>query len=72
MSQFLADAAHKLHTPLTALRTNIELLHEAHPADVAVARALTQIERLTVLTDDLPDLSRIENNAPSPTPGIAI
>jgi signal transduction histidine kinase len=66
LRQFVADAAHELHTPLTALRTNLELA----PDDPFVERAQAQVERLEKLTTGLLDLSRIEAAArdPSQTP----
>ena len=59
LRRFVADAAHELHTPLTALRTNLELNQEAH-GDTTNARALQQLERLEGLADDLLALSSIE------------
>ena len=60
---FVADAAHELHTPLTALHTNLELA--ADEADVArrslfLERAQEQGSRLETLVSGLLDLSRIE------------
>lgn len=62
LRRFVADAAHELHTPITALRTSIELAIEA-PQKTLLQRALRQVERLQVLTDDLLDLSRLDANA---------
>lgn len=59
LRQFVSDAAHELHTPLTALRTNLELANDARNSE-AVARAQTQVSRLEALTAGLLDLSRIE------------
>lgn len=60
---FVSDAAHELNTPLTALKTNLELA--ATEADAAqrqefLSRALEQNQRLEKLTSNLLDLSRIE------------
>ncbi|MFN8374542.1 MAG: HAMP domain-containing sensor histidine kinase [Anaerolineae bacterium] len=71
LRHFVADAAHELHTPLTALRTNLELATD-EPRDAArqnyIARAEAQILRLEALMDGLLSLSRIEagdaTNAP--------
>jgi signal transduction histidine kinase len=63
LRRFVSDAAHELHTPLTALRTNLELAagEEGDSAQRAfVERAQEQIERLEALTGELLDLSRIE------------
>jgi signal transduction histidine kinase len=63
LRRFVADAAHELHTPLTALRTNLELgSAEANPQPF-INRAQTQVERLETLTRDLLDLSRLETGA---------
>ena len=56
LRRFVADAAHELHTPLTALRTHLELA----PDDEHVARAQGQVARLEALTGGLLSLSRIE------------
>jgi signal transduction histidine kinase len=63
LRHFVADAAHELHTPLTALRTNMELAADEPNDDTRygyIMRAETQIQRLESLTDSLLDLSRIE------------
>jgi signal transduction histidine kinase len=55
LRRFVADAAHELGTPLTALRTNLELIdHDNMP------RALEQVDRMDSLTRSLLDLSRLE------------
>lgn len=63
LRQFVADAAHQMHTPLTALRTNLELAtdraEDAAP-NVYLARAQGQVARLTTLTDELLQLARVE------------
>ncbi|MHB0877801.1 MAG: sensor histidine kinase [Anaerolineae bacterium] len=67
LRRFAADAAHELHTPLTALRTDLELLAaSAATAEAAplVRRAQEQTERLQALTGGLMDLSRLEAGAP--------
>jgi signal transduction histidine kinase len=63
LRRFVADAAHELNTPLTALRANLDLAIE-DPSDderstfVALARA--DVERLEQLASDLLDLSQVE------------
>lgn len=64
LRRFAADAAHELHTPLTALRTNLELVRETHNSPAA-QRALEQVHRMEALADDLLNLSRIETHVDS-------
>jgi len=66
LRRFVADAAHELHTPLTALRTNLELAQTAEDPREYLSRVAEQIGRLEHLTSDLLDLSRIEGGAPEP------
>jgi signal transduction histidine kinase len=68
---FVSDAAHELNTPLTALKTNLELA--ANETDttqkgIFLARALEQNRRLELLTSSLLDLSRIEAAQATPDP----
>jgi two-component system sensor histidine kinase MprB len=63
--QLVADASHELRTPVTSLRTNIEILQQAHDIDAAqrqqlYADVVEQIEELTLLIGDLIDLARGE------------
>jgi two-component system sensor histidine kinase MprB len=64
--QLVADASHELRTPVTSLRTNIEILQQrAHDMDADERRRLLgdvveQIEELTLLMNDLIDLARGE------------
>jgi signal transduction histidine kinase len=63
LRSFVADAAHELHTPLTALQTNLELAREEKNVSVRngyLARAQGQSQRLEALVKSLLDLSRIE------------
>ncbi|MAS34419.1 MAG: hypothetical protein CL610_10455 [Anaerolineaceae bacterium] len=72
LRRFVADAAHELHTPLTALRTNIELIADEQQADEQqrfIDQALAQISRLESLTNDLLELSRLESNEDAPSLG---
>jgi len=60
---FVADAAHELHTPLTALQANLELARDEKNASARtryLTRAQEQGQRLEALVKSLLDLSRIE------------
>ena len=62
LRRFVSDAAHEIHTPLTALHTNLELAgREEH-----VLAAQAQVERLEALTAGLLDLSRLESPVQAP------
>jgi two-component system sensor histidine kinase MprB len=61
--QLVADASHELRTPVTSLRTNIEVLQRNPNLDPArraavLARASAQAEELTALMNDLIALAR--------------
>ncbi|MFO0577647.1 MAG: ATP-binding protein [Polyangia bacterium] len=63
---FVANASHELRTPVTALRSAAETLHDVLEADPkAAGRFLDMIERnaerLQHIIDDLLDLSRLES-----------
>ena len=63
LRSFVADAAHELHTPLTALQANIELARDEDNASDRtryLSRAQEQSRRLEALVTSLLDLSRIE------------
>lgn len=64
LRRFIADAAHELHTPLTALHADLELA--ATEPDEAqrlafIRRARAQAGRLETLANNLLDLSRLES-----------
>jgi two-component system sensor histidine kinase MprB len=64
--QLVADASHELRTPVTSLRTNIEILQQqgagmgAADRDRLLSDVVEQIEELTLLINDLIDLARGE------------
>jgi signal transduction histidine kinase len=63
LREFIADAAHELHTPLTALQANIELARDEKNASERtryLSHAQEQGQRLEALVQSLLDLSRIE------------
>jgi two-component system sensor histidine kinase MprB len=67
--QLVADASHELRTPVTALRTNIEVLAENRlaPAERArlVADVQAQAEELSALVADLIELARGDQPSPA-------
>jgi two-component system sensor histidine kinase MprB len=67
--QLVADASHELRTPVTSLRTNIEVLAESElePAERArvVADVQAQAEELSALVADLIELARGDGVAPA-------
>ena len=64
---FVADAAHELRTPISALRASLE--NAVDGVEAADPRALLdQVERLGRLTDQLLDLSRLEAGAAALAP----
>jgi len=66
--RFVADAAHELRSPVTALRLQLQLLERAN-GDVARAHAVADlkagIERSQRLIEQLLSLSRVEPDAPT-------
>jgi two-component system, OmpR family, sensor histidine kinase MprB len=64
--QLVADASHELRTPVTSLRTNIELLQQqgtqmdAGEHSSLLDEVVEQLEDLTMLINDLIDLARGE------------
>jgi two-component system sensor histidine kinase BaeS len=68
LRRFVADAAHEIGTPLTALQADLELAdRKATSADERrlVGRALGQTERLASLSNNLLQLSRLEADEPA-------
>ncbi|MBA3338893.1 MAG: HAMP domain-containing histidine kinase [Geodermatophilaceae bacterium] len=60
---FVADAAHELRSPLTSLRTQIEVQHATGVTDTS--DLLTEVERMSRLVDDLLVLARIDESVPA-------
>jgi signal transduction histidine kinase len=65
--EFIANASHELRTPIFSLGGFVELLDEEEPDPVAraefVATMREQVARLTKLTSDLLDLSKLDADA---------
>ena len=67
LRRFVADAAHEIGTPLTALQADLELAERKATSDDErrlVGRALGQTERLATLSGNLLQLSRLEADEP--------
>jgi len=66
LQRFVSDAAHELNTPLTALRTNLELMRGEKDQELQrsyVEHAVQQTKRLEELTASLLDLSKLESGS---------
>jgi signal transduction histidine kinase len=64
---FVSDAAHEINTPLTALKTNLELAvnePDFSQKEEFIQRAIEQNDRLEHLANELLDLSRLEASQP--------
>jgi signal transduction histidine kinase len=63
---FVADAGHEFRTPLTMLKTELELMRRERPVgaalDEALAAAIGDTDRLARLTDDLLVLARADRD----------
>lgn len=71
--RFVSNLSHELKTPLTSLRIAVENLQaertETGQQDPNVAMLLRAVERMTLLLDDISELSRIESGALRLSPG---
>ena len=68
LRRFVADAAHEIGTPLTALQADLELAERKAASDDErrlVGRALDQTARLAGLSNNLLQLSRLEAGEPA-------
>jgi signal transduction histidine kinase len=67
--RFVADASHELRSPLTMLRTELELMARDHPSgadlEMAAGSAIEETDRLTRLADDLLLLTRADSGRPA-------
>jgi signal transduction histidine kinase len=61
---FVADASHELRTPLTQLKMELELMRQERPVgdefDAALAAAIGDTDRLSLLSEDLLVLARAD------------
>jgi signal transduction histidine kinase len=76
LRRFVADAAHEIGTPLTALRADLELAQRTSASEQErrfVDKALEQANRLEALSGSLLQLSRLEaGEAPSPNEAVDV
>ncbi len=64
LQQFVADAAHEIKTPITAMRTNLELAEagvQSENSRLDLALAQRELNRLEQLTSSLLALARLES-----------
>lgn len=69
LQRFVADAAHELNTPLTALRNSLDLALEEEDREAQTALIMDgrfQVERLEELAHGLLELSRLESGDVGP------
>jgi two-component system phosphate regulon sensor histidine kinase PhoR len=63
---FVANVSHELRTPLTSIRALVETLeagaiHDPEVSTDFLGRIVSEVERLTLMVDDLLDLARLES-----------
>lgn len=61
---FVADAAHELRSPLANMRTELEVAERIGAPDELIRDLLTDVERLSRMTEDLLLLSRLDDGRP--------
>jgi two-component system phosphate regulon sensor histidine kinase PhoR len=65
--KFISNASHELKTPVTSIRIAVENLQEGGTVlpegDVSLRIILRSVDRMTMLLDDISELSRIETGA---------
>ena len=57
---FVADAAHELRSPLASMRTQLEVAERRGEAPDALPDLVEEVQRMTVLVDDLLVLARLD------------
>ncbi len=60
--RFISDASHEIKTPLTVIQANVDLLELEMGENECIDDIRDQAKRLTVLTNDLVSLSRMEES----------
>ncbi|MES2526390.1 MAG: ATP-binding protein [Bdellovibrionota bacterium] len=62
--EFLSIASHELKTPITSLRLQLEMMNrnvKMKEVDKPIKNAIRQVDRLTLLVNDLLDVGRLES-----------
>lgn len=63
--RFVTDAGHEIKTPLSVIQADLDVMEMDYGENEWLEDARRQVKRLTVLTNDLVYLSRIEENGTS-------
>jgi len=61
--QFISDASHELKTPLTIISTNADVLSGEIGNNKWLGYIKSQVDRMSLLVNDLLNLTRLENNS---------
>ncbi len=61
--QFISDASHELKTPLTIISTNADVLSGEIGDNKWLGYIKSQVDRMSLLVNDLLNLTRLENNS---------
>ena len=64
--RFITDASHELKTPLTLIRTNLDILEEEHGPSPWLTDIREEAKAMAALVDRLGQLSRTDEAAPPP------
>jgi signal transduction histidine kinase len=65
---FVADVAHELRSPLASLRVQVDVARRHGASDADLADLGTEVDRLSVLVEDLLGLARLDAGEPLPDP----
>lgn len=64
--QFITDASHELKTPLTLIRTNLDIMEEENGPNEWLSDIREETDSLTTLVDRLVTLTRMDENQSQP------
>jgi signal transduction histidine kinase len=65
---FVADAAHELRSPLTSMRTQLEVAHRLGEGSPVTADLEAEVSRMTALVEDLLVLARLDADSAPESP----